>query len=464
MVESVNSESSSSTSSGAPTSSSPQDEASKHKERSTSPSQVVARRSNSFKEVHPKFRKQHTTPDYLSQAEEIRMHKLNRQTSSCSGSSPPTSSQNSTNNGEATTGVPHPPQASSPPASHPLTSSLHPLSSTLQSLSAAASLHGLDFSSAASRHQLAAASLAALISHRQQEEAASVEAMEAEDNEAPLDFSMKRRSKSPPPPYNKYHNPLRQNSPPRLQHRQPAVSPPTMLSAIKSAAASIPPPYPFSAVHLSTTTSSPAPLPPAYPQKPIPVARPPPPTYEAAIASKPTSPPGAQHQRIPTTSSTFLNLNPRPTPFRTTPPPSTVVKPEPERPLPGGLLIRQKPDLENKENEREIRKITIVEENACGSLEEHFRKSLGADYSKLFKPGEEEKQESDEEPMVDVVETSPEIKKEQHDHVKAFREDTDMTGYTVEDHFAKALGDTWTKLQQQDDQDKKQIKQELTAT
>jgi len=33
------------------------------------------------------------------------------------------------------------------------------------------------------------------------------------------------------------------------------------------------------------------------------------------------------------------------------------------------------------------------------------------------------------------------------DPVKAFKEDLDMSGYTVEDHFAKALGDTWTKLQ-----------------
>jgi len=33
------------------------------------------------------------------------------------------------------------------------------------------------------------------------------------------------------------------------------------------------------------------------------------------------------------------------------------------------------------------------------------------------------------------------------DPVKAFKEDLDMSGYTVEDHFAKALGDTWVKLQ-----------------
>merc|ERR1719474_2648921 len=33
--------------------------------------------------------------------------------------------------------------------------------------------------------------------------------------------------------------------------------------------------------------------------------------------------------------------------------------------------------MENKENEKQIRKITIVEENGVSSLEEHFRKSLG---------------------------------------------------------------------------------------
>ena len=36
--------------------------------------------------------------------------------------------------------------------------------------------------------------------------------------------------------------------------------------------------------------------------------------------------------------------------------------------------------------------------------------------------------------------------------------------FLVEDHFAKALGDTWTKLKQKtDNKDSPTIKQELTA-
>ena len=91
-------------------------------------------------------------------------------------------------------------------------------------------------------------------------------------------------------------------------------------------------------------------------------------------------------------------------------------------------------------------------------MEEHFRKSLGEDYSKVFK--ESEKKKGPQEPENshnDEMEVDP---------VKAFKEDLDMSGYTgitnisgeegkiiyilyflVEDHFAKALGDTWVKLQ-----------------
>jgi len=65
-------------------------------------------------------------------------------------------------------------------------------------------------------------------------------------------------------------------------------------------------------------------------------------------------------------------------------------------------------------------------------MEEHFRKSLGDDYKKVFQQPEAKKEESS------AMELDP---------VKAFNDDLDMTGYTVDDHFAKALGDTWIKLQ-----------------
>ena len=55
-------------------------------------------------------------------------------------------------------------------------------------------------------------------------------------------------------------------------------------------------------------------------------------------------------------------------------------------------------------------------------MEEHFRKSLGADYSKLFKeklPEKEKKEEKKEEE-----------EKMEVDPVKAFKDDLDMSGYT----------------------------------
>ena len=101
----------------------------------------------------------------------------------------------------------------------------------------------------------------------------------------------------------------------------------------------------------------------------------------------------------------------------------------------------------------------ISESGAGDLMEEHFRKSLGEDYSKVFKESEKKKVQQVEE------ENSPSEEMEV-DPVKAFKEDLDMSGYTgitnisgeegniiyilyflVEDHFAKALGDTWVKLQ-----------------
>jgi hypothetical protein len=44
------------------------------------------------------------------------------------------------------------------------------------------------------------------------------------------------------------------------------------------------------------------------------------------------------------------------------------------------------------------------------------------------------------------------------DPVKAFQEDMEMEGYTVEDHFAKALGDTWVKLQKAEEEKRSSAK------
>jgi len=112
--------------------------------------------------------------------------------------------------------------------------------------------------------------------------------------------------------------------------------------------------------------------------------------------------------------------------------------------LPVTNLFKKEENKENKESSSESqsrkREVTIVEESGAGDLmEEHFRKSLGEDYSKVFKESDKKKvQEESENSPNDEMEVDP---------VKAFKEDLDMSGYTVEDHFAKALGDTWVKLQ-----------------
>ena len=55
-------------------------------------------------------------------------------------------------------------------------------------------------------------------------------------------------------------------------------------------------------------------------------------------------------------------------------------------------------------------------------MEEHFRKSLGEDYSKVFKESDKRKAgEETENSHNDEMEVDP---------VKAFKEDLDMSGYT----------------------------------
>ena len=58
--------------------------------------------------------------------------------------------------------------------------------------------------------------------------------------------------------------------------------------------------------------------------------------------------------------------------------------------------------------------IIFLESGAVDLMEEHFRKSLGEDYKKVFKESEKKKEP-------EGMEVDP---------VKAFKEDLDMSGYT----------------------------------
>ncbi|XP_050532876.1 transcription cofactor vestigial-like protein 4 isoform X3 [Daktulosphaira vitifoliae] len=64
-------------------------------------------------------------------------------------------------------------------------------------------------------------------------------------------------------------------------------------------------------------------------------------------------------------------------------------------------------------------------------IDEHFRRSLGKDYMSVFAPA-----------ITIQEETTSNIP-------------TENTGLSVDDHFAKALGDTWVKLQKEEYQKKR---------
>ena len=199
----------------------------------------------------------------------------------------------------------------------------------------------------------------------------------ASPEEAPLDFSIRKRNASPtpPPPY-KYSNPLRQHSPPISRSSQ---SPPLHTSHLPVNPA---PAY----------ISFPQQKPPPYPRTPSPSnERPPPPSYEAAIAAKPGTPivpVNISRLQPPTTSPTYITLHPRPSPctsqvseYTTSSPPpcqsksDSVARPSVICSAPSVKKDSDKllkfPSQENKENKditdpqiNRKREVTIVEGKA----------------------------------------------------------------------------------------------------
>lgn len=109
-------------------------------------------------------------------------------------------------------------------------------------------------------------------------------------------------------------------------------------------------------------------------------------------------------------------------------------------------------------------------------IDEHFRRSLGADYMHLFEkraqPGEEDIPVASSKPspksvspksapkspasptivIVEEDESPSPASSVTPDNVRAdnVREQPDSIELSVDDHFAKALGDTWKKLQEAD--------------
>lgn len=261
---------------------------------------------------------------------------------------------------------------------------------------------------------LAAETMRSVKLSRQNSETSSDTSAVTTTEELPLDMSIKKPKKdSPPPPPPYRFTPLRQHSPPN-----PSLSPGpnNNFNSSSSPLYKNPPPYP--------SVDS----------------LPPPPSYEDA-----------------TVKCTY--------PTRNSPPPVAAVAPVLK--MTSNVEEKQPPfAAANNEEKRTVREITIITNSyADPLLDEHFRRSLGANYKSLFKKKDDEQQQiasstssppvSPPNPSTSSERLQPaaekaakeEVEKKDADPVKAFQEDMDMEGYTVEDHFAKALGDTWVKLQ-----------------
>lgn len=73
-------------------------------------------------------------------------------------------------------------------------------------------------------------------------------------------------------------------------------------------------------------------------------------------------------------------------------------------------------------------------------IDEHFRRSLGKDYSKVFSANNNVSKE-----VIAEVKTVPKTTNGTN-----VIELIDNAALSVDDHFAKALGDTWIKLNQKE--------------
>ncbi|XP_059090264.1 mucin-2-like isoform X2 [Tigriopus californicus] len=243
------------------------------------------------------------------------------------------------------------------------------------------------------------------------------------DNDAPLDMSIKKRSESPPPPPAYRFTPLRR-SPPLLRMDVPHI--PLAVPPLYVAQAP-PPPYP--------TQRTPSP-----PMVNVDNHLPPPPSYESVNAGR---------RLEPVSFATVSSTTPTP-------------------PIPNADIAP------TRETER-VREITIITNSNSDSdplLDEHFRRSLGASYHNLFTKDKSEHSsnspQSPSSPRTEEAQSpksanadstlrkptsriSPGLNNDdmEVDPIEPTSNEPDMKGYTVEDHFVKALGDTWLKIKAQ---------------
>ncbi|XP_037907187.1 transcription cofactor vestigial-like protein 4 isoform X2 [Hermetia illucens] len=108
--------------------------------------------------------------------------------------------------------------------------------------------------------------------------------------------------------------------------------------------------------------------------------------------------------------------------------------------------------ISNRENDNSV---TAESNSVCDPvIDEHFRRSLGADYMNLFKkksspPTSSASSPQEPQPAPPGPQQKDEESEEQHSpkHRTTVTVNGESVGTSVDDHFAKALGDTWKKLQ-----------------
>ncbi|KPI97825.1 Transcription cofactor vestigial-like protein 4 [Papilio xuthus] len=80
-------------------------------------------------------------------------------------------------------------------------------------------------------------------------------------------------------------------------------------------------------------------------------------------------------------------------------------------------------------------------------IDEHFRRSLGDDYMNLFKKNTEQVQPGPKPNTKDRASSPIQFKPEEPKSTKIIAMEVDDASMSVDDHFAKALGDTWRQIQ-----------------
>ncbi|KAI8429015.1 hypothetical protein MSG28_007593 [Choristoneura fumiferana] len=81
-------------------------------------------------------------------------------------------------------------------------------------------------------------------------------------------------------------------------------------------------------------------------------------------------------------------------------------------------------------------------------IDEHFRRSLGDDYMNLFKKNTESSQPGPKPNTKDRASSPIQFKSEEPPKpAKIIAMEVDDASLSVDDHFAKALGDTWRQIQ-----------------